>query len=140
MRMLSLYSKPRRTLILLTPSLHQTRSEEGLQKEPSNAALKSGMASVKKALDSSSPFSGSENPLAGMFADPNLIGKLASNPRTSSYMADPAFVQKIRDLQSGKGKADMGNILQDQRMLAVLGVAMGVDMVSNLVFYRLIND
>jgi hypothetical protein len=48
-------------------------------------------------------------------------------------MADPSFVQKIRDLQSGKANADMANILQDQRMLAVLGVAMGVDMVSRYV-------
>jgi len=82
-------------------------------------------------MDSNSPFGAGENPMASMFSDPNLLGKLASNPRTSKFMADPSFVQKIKDLQSGKSQADMANILQDQRMLAVLGVAMGVDMVSH---------
>jgi stress-induced-phosphoprotein 1 len=108
-------------------------SDQGLEKEPTNTALKSGLESVKKAMDSNSPFGAGENPMASMFSDPNLIGKLASNPRTSKFMADPSFVQKIRDLQSGKANADMANILQDQRMLAVLGVAMGVDMVSRYV-------
>jgi stress-induced-phosphoprotein 1 len=111
-----------------------TYSDQGLEREPTNSALKSGLESVKKAMDSSSPFGGGggDNPMASMFTDPNLMGKLASNPRTSKFMADPAFVQKIRDLQSGKSQADMANMLQDQRMLAVLGVAMGVDMVSRV--------
>jgi stress-induced-phosphoprotein 1 len=67
--------------------------------------------------------------MASMFKDPGLMGKLATNPRTSQYMSDPSFVQKIRDLQSGISQVDMGNMLQDKRMLTVLGVAMGVDMV-----------
>lgn len=35
-----------------------------------------------------------------MFADPNLIGKLASNPRTAKHLADPSFMQKVRSLLS----------------------------------------
>jgi len=30
-----------------------------------------------------------------MFSDPNLLGKLATNPRTQKHLADPAFVQKV---------------------------------------------
>ena len=33
--------------------------------------------------------------LGKMFADPNLLGKLATNPRTQKHLADPAFVQKV---------------------------------------------
>jgi stress-induced-phosphoprotein 1 len=33
--------------------------------------------------------------LGKMFADPNLIGKLAANPKTQKHLADPAFVQKV---------------------------------------------
>lgn len=33
--------------------------------------------------------------LGKMFSDPNLLGKLASNPRTAKHLADPAFVQKV---------------------------------------------
>lgn len=35
------------------------------------------------------------NPFASMFADPNLIGRLATNPRTSKHLSDPSFVQKV---------------------------------------------
>lgn len=104
-----------------------TSSDQGLEKDPNNGPLKSGLESVKKALDSSNPLGGGANPLGSMFQDPNLLGKLAANPRTSKFMADQSFVQKIRDLQNG-GQADMSNIFQDQRMLAVMGVAMGIDM------------
>lgn len=30
-----------------------------------------------------------------MFTDPNLLGKLAANPRTAKHLADPTFVQKV---------------------------------------------
>jgi STI1 domain len=33
--------------------------------------------------------------LGGMFSDPSLFAKLAANPRTSKYLADPSFVQKV---------------------------------------------
>ena len=33
-----------------------------------------------------------------MFSDPNLLGKLAANPRTAKHLSDPAFVQKVRSL------------------------------------------
>ena len=33
--------------------------------------------------------------LGKMFADPNLLGKLAANPRTQKHLADPAFIQKV---------------------------------------------
>jgi hypothetical protein len=30
-----------------------------------------------------------------LFADPNLLGKLAANPRTMKHLADPAFLNKV---------------------------------------------
>jgi hypothetical protein len=44
-------------------------------------------------------FSGSQDDALGLgklFSDPNLIGKLASNPKTQKHLADPTFVQKVR--------------------------------------------
>ncbi|KIM83896.1 hypothetical protein PILCRDRAFT_416681 [Piloderma croceum F 1598] len=61
-----------------------------------------------------------------MFADPNLLGKLATNPRTQKHLADPTFVQKIQMIQRNPRLAD--SALQDPRMIDVLGVLMGVDM------------
>ena len=40
----------------------------------------------------------SELGLGKLFQDPNLIGKLATNPRTQKHLADPAFVQKVCSL------------------------------------------
>lgn len=36
--------------------------------------------------------------LGRMFADPNILGKLAANPRTQKHLSDPAFVQKVRSI------------------------------------------
>lgn len=62
-----------------------------------------------------------------MFSDPNLIGKLATNPRTSKHFADPAFVQKLQMIQQNPKLADQA-LSGDARMIDVLGVLMGIDM------------
>lgn len=96
--------------------------EEGLKVDPSNAQIKSGLESVKKAMESEAPGAG----LANLFNDPNMIQKLASNPKTSSLLGDPAFMAKIQKFQQNpKGAADL---FDDPRMIQVMGVLMGVDM------------
>ena len=61
-----------------------------------------------------------------MFSDPNLIQKLASNPKTSSLLADPAFMAKLQAIQQNPKNAQ--DLFSDPRMIQVLGVLMGVDM------------
>ena len=61
-----------------------------------------------------------------MFSDPNIIQKLASNPKTSSYLADPSFMAKLQALRQNPNNAQ--DIFNDPRMIQVLGVMMGVDM------------
>ena len=107
--------------------------ESGLQVDEADAACRKGLTEVKAAMDSSS---GSDNPfgpggdmgMGKIFNDPSLIPRLQAHPKTMAWMRDPAFVQKVRDM--GAGKADMGSMLSDPRMLSVMGVAMGVDIVS----------
>ncbi|KAK2054572.1 TPR-like protein [Colletotrichum caudatum] len=61
-----------------------------------------------------------------MFNDPQLIQKLAANPKTASFLADPAFMAKLQQMKENpKGSPDL---FTDPRMLQVLGVLMGVDM------------
>ena len=61
-----------------------------------------------------------------MFSDPSLIQKLANNPKTASYLADPSFMAKLQAIQKNpKLSQDM---FSDPRMIQVMGVAMGVDM------------
>jgi stress-induced-phosphoprotein 1 len=61
-----------------------------------------------------------------MFSDPNLITKLAQNPKTSKFLADPAFMAKLSQLQ--KNPTMQQDLFSDPRMIQVMGVALGVDM------------
>jgi len=96
--------------------------EEGLKIDPNNAPLKASLASVEKAMEQEAgpgfdPTAG----LGNMFRDPNLIAKLAANPQTSSYLADPTFMAKLQEMAADPKKVD----LQDPRMLQVLAVMLG---------------
>lgn len=69
------------------------------------------------------------DPLGGigkMFSDPSMIQKLATNPKTSSLLADPAFMAKLQSIQQNPN--NMQDLFSDPRMIQVLGVLMGVDM------------
>ena len=65
--------------------------------------------------------------LGKFLSDPNLIGKLATNPRTQKHLADPSFVQKLRLIQQNPALAD-SLLSGDPRMIDVLGALMGIDM------------
>lgn len=61
-----------------------------------------------------------------MFNDPNMIQKLANNPKTSGFLADPTFMAKLQQMQTNSGNPQ--DLFSDPRMIQVLGVLMGVDM------------
>ncbi|KAL7786364.1 hypothetical protein V8C37DRAFT_392100 [Trichoderma ceciliae] len=103
--------------------------EAGLKHDPSNAQLKSGLASVEKAMEQEAGGGFGGDPTGGignMFKDPNLIQKLASNPKTSAFLADPTFMAKIQQIQ--QNPLNSQDLFGDPRMIQVLGVMMGVDM------------
>ncbi|KAI6105404.1 chaperone [Pisolithus sp. B1] len=113
---------------------------DGLKYEDS-PALRKGLQEVQDAqgtVSSSSvhPYFSPRSPakddrgdsgLAKMFQDPNLIGKLAANPRTQKHLQDPTFVQKLNMMQQHPRLAESA-LSSDPRMIDVLGVAMGVDL------------
>ena len=104
--------------------------EEALKLEPTNAQAKSGLAAVKRAIDAEAEgMGGGDNPLGGLgniFNDPQLIQKLASNPKTSGLLADPSFMAKLQKVRQNP-KA-IGEEMRDPRFLQVMGVLMGIDM------------
>jgi stress-induced-phosphoprotein 1 len=61
-----------------------------------------------------------------MFNDPNMIQKLASNPKTASYLGDAEFMKKLQMLQ--KNPNNVGEFMQDPRFLQVMSVMLGIDM------------
>ncbi|KAI1911381.1 Hsp90 cochaperone [Ophidiomyces ophidiicola] len=103
--------------------------EEALKLDPSNAQAKSGLDSVKRAIDAEARADGVEDPSGGlgqMFSDPQMIQKLANNPKTSQYLADPTFMEKLRKVSQNPNA--IGEEMRDPRFLQVMGVLLGVDM------------
>ena len=64
--------------------------------------------------------------LGNMFNDPQMIQKLASNPKTSSLLADPSFMQKLQRLRQNPNS--IGEEMRDPRFLQVMSVLLGIDM------------
>lgn len=104
--------------------------EEALRLDPENAQAKSGLAAVQRAIDSEAAADGvgggGLGGLGSMFNDPNLIQKLASNPKTSSLLADPSFMAKLQNLKQNPNS--IGEEMRDPRFLQVMSVLLGIDM------------
>lgn len=101
--------------------------DEALKLDPANAQAKSGLESVNRAIEAEARADGvSGDPLGGMFSDPNMIQKLAANPKTARYLADPAFMQKLQNLS--RNPSDMSAAMSDPRLLEVMGVLLGIDL------------
>ena len=84
---------------------------------------------MKRAIDAEAAEDGAGGGLGGlgnMFNDPNMIQKLASNPKTSSLLADPSFMAKIQRLKQNPNS--IGEEMRDPRFLQVMSVLLGIDM------------
>lgn len=90
--------------------------ETGLQLDPTNAQLKSGLEEVcaQKQAAAANPFN-----------VPDLFVKLANDPRTKEYLQDPEYIKLVQELQ--KNPKALGTKLQDPRVFTTLGVLFGID-------------
>jgi stress-induced-phosphoprotein 1 len=104
--------------------------EEALKLDPTNAQAKSGLAAVQRAIDAEARADGTGGDASGglgnMFNDPQLIQKLASNPKTSALLADPGFMAKLQRLKQNPNS--IGEEMRDPRFLQVISVLLGIDM------------
>ncbi|KAK7742246.1 Hsp90 cochaperone [Cytospora paraplurivora] len=96
--------------------------------DPNNAAVKKDIENIERALQTPDPLDDPAGGLGQMFSDPSLIGKLAANPKTSSFLSDPTFMNKLRQIQQDPKSLSPQELTGDPRFLQVLGVAMGIDM------------
>lgn len=97
--------------------------------EPTNDQFKASFNAVKRAIDAEAQadgFQGDTSGLGGMFSDPQLIQKLASNPKTSALLADHEFMAKLQRLRENPNS--IGSELGDPRFLQVMSVLLGIDM------------
>ncbi|KAE8357803.1 hypothetical protein BDV27DRAFT_78697 [Aspergillus caelatus] len=104
--------------------------EEALKIEPGNDQAKSGMNAVKRAIDAEAQADGvTGDPLGGLggiFNDPQLFQKLASNPKTSPLLADGEFMAKLQRIKQNPNS--VGEEIKDPRFLQVMSVLLGIDM------------
>ncbi|KAH0562190.1 hypothetical protein GP486_003112 [Trichoglossum hirsutum] len=104
--------------------------QEALKLDPANAQAKSGLASVKRAIDAEAEADGVPgDPTAGLsnlFSDPQILSKLANNPKTSSLLADQQFMAKLQRIK--QNPAGIGEEMRDPRVLQVVSVLLGLDM------------
>ena len=99
--------------------------DEALKLDPANAQAKSGLAAVDRAIESEDA-GGPGGGLGNVFGDPQIFQKLAANPKTSQFLADPSFMQTLQRVR--QNPSDISAAFQDQRMLTAMGVLMGIDM------------
>ena len=104
--------------------------EEALKLDPANAQAKSGLAAVKRAIEAEAREDGlggdASGGLGSLFNDPQLITKLAGNPKTSGLLADPSFMAKLQRLKQNPN--NIGEEMRDPRFLQVMSVLLGIDM------------
>ncbi|KAJ5233342.1 uncharacterized protein N7469_005108 [Penicillium citrinum] len=104
--------------------------EEALKLEPGNSQAKSGLDAVQRAIQAEATADGVQGDplggLGGMFNDPQMIQKLANNPKTSALLADADFMAKLQRLKSNPNA--IGEEMRDPRFLQVMSVLLGIDM------------
>jgi stress-induced-phosphoprotein 1 len=96
--------------------------------DPNNAQAKSGLEAVRRAIQAEADADGADatGGLGNMFNDPQMIQKLANNPKTASLLGDAAFMQKLNQMKSNPNM--MGEAMGDPRFLQVMSVLLGIDM------------
>ncbi|KAJ1730125.1 Hsp90 cochaperone [Coemansia biformis] len=100
--------------------------EEGLKHDPANALLKKGLADAEAALSGmpdDEDIGGIANRMSAAFQG-DVLGKLAANPKTAAYVADPSFVAKIRAIQANPNK--LQEYADDQRITIAMFTLMGM--------------
>ncbi|XP_034826680.1 stress-induced-phosphoprotein 1 [Maniola hyperantus] len=93
--------------------------EKGLELEPGNAQLASGLAEVKKQAEE-----------VKLRTDA-LFEKLQANPQTREWLKDPEYVEMVKHLNPYDIQMlDTNRTLEDKRMLTTLSVMLGLDLGS----------
>lgn len=94
--------------------------KQGLQIDPANEALKSGLADAQAANSRPRP-----SPFGSMFSSPDVWAKIQADPRTRAFLQQPDFVAMIKDAQ--RNPNNVSRYISDPRMMQVIGILLGVN-------------
>mmetsp|Transcript_477 Transcript_477/g.718 ORF Transcript_477/g.718 Transcript_477/m.718 type:complete len:596 (-) Transcript_477:84-1871(-) len=109
--------------------------EQGLEKFPADQGLMNGTEAAKKARDGPPPSFASTSAsaasprgagmppgMAGLFG-PDMMAKIALDPKLRGYMGDPEFMKKLNTLQTDPNQ--LPTMLGDPRIMEVFQVILG---------------
>uniref|UniRef100_A0A7S0J1D4 STI1 domain-containing protein n=1 Tax=Calcidiscus leptoporus TaxID=127549 RepID=A0A7S0J1D4_9EUKA len=104
-----------------------TAYQAGLKVEPGLAMLTNGLEDAKREAAARSQGGGDDGigGLGNVFSQPDVLAKIAANPQTAAFLADPTFKAKLEELRTNP--QSISKHLQDQRVLSVMGMLMGVN-------------
>jgi len=101
--------------------------EEALKLDPNNAQAKSGVKSVQEAIArESQQDSAPDLGMGNLFKDPQFLEKLARNPRTSAYLGDMEFMEKLERIREDPNLIQTE--LRDPRIMQVIAALLGLQM------------
>ncbi|OIW10821.1 hypothetical protein TanjilG_27767 [Lupinus angustifolius] len=102
--------------------------KKGLEIDPNNDALKSGLADAQAATAaatrSRSAPPPSANPFGDAFTGPEMWSKLTADATTRVYLQQPDFVKMMQDIQ--KDPSNLNLYLKDQRVMRAIGVLLNI--------------
>ncbi|XP_074268495.1 hsp70-Hsp90 organizing protein 2-like [Silene latifolia] len=99
---------------------------KGLDIDPNNEALKTGLEDAKRALPRENAFPKGASPFGDAFSGPEMWAKLTADPTTRVFLQQPDYVRMMQDLQ--KNPSNLNLYLQDQRVMQSLGVLLNIKM------------
>ncbi|XP_002509580.2 hsp70-Hsp90 organizing protein 3 [Ricinus communis] len=95
--------------------------KKGLDIDPSNEALKSGLADAQARSSAPPP---PPSPFGDAFNGPEMWAKLTADPSTRMYLQQPDFVKMMQEIQ--KNPNNLNLYLKDQRVMQALGVLLNL--------------
>lgn len=96
--------------------------EKGVKLDPSNEQLLQGLENSKKSK------SAQAQPESGLFSQPEVLSRLATDPRTKSLLTQPDFMSMLSKINEDPGS--MQQYMADERLLLALEVGLGLKLSS----------
>ena len=102
--------------------------EEGLKVDPDSAMLQGGArdadSQIKAQMDRQNSGGGGAQMLQMMqaFAAPDALDKIAANPKTAPYLADPAFMARFKAIQANPSSLQQN---MDEKIIMCMMVLLG---------------
>ncbi|KAI1308444.1 Hsp90 cochaperone [Mortierella claussenii] len=93
--------------------------EEGLKIEPSNVQLQKGLQETQQAMEKEASMG------IGQFFGPDVVTKMAANPKLRPLLSQPDLMEKVRAIQANPNA--LNQHMQDPRIMSLLMGLMGLD-------------